>query len=128
MNYNHLVAKYIHALLMVVLVSVFGLVFASPTKSLADIGGFGMPFGGRVLSRVQCTCGVDALLLVGSPVGGSFMLTPASRIYINNAPFPSNWVLGLASGFSTCFVVVPTTPPSCAPVGGGSVIKIMGTS
>ena len=127
MNYNYLVGKHIHVILIVALILAFGLALIPQTNSLAAIGGFG-PFGGRVLSRTQCTCGADTLLFVGSPVGGSFMLSPASRVYLNNAAFPRNWVLGLASGFSTCFVVVPSTPPSCAPVGGGPIIRIMGTS
>lgn len=127
MNYNCLMKKSIYTILAVATILAFGLFFAFPNKGLALIGG-SSPFGGRVSARIPCTCGADSLIFVGPPVGGQFILSPASRVYKNYGVFPPNWVLGLASGFSTCLVLVPSIPPTCVPSGNGPIIKIMGTS
>jgi len=121
--------KILYGVTAIIVVIAFGLVvFQSPNNTLAQISGLSTPFGGRVIMRISCTCSLDTLLIVGLPVGGSFILSPGSRVYRNYAPFPPNWVLGTASGFSTCFVLIPTTPPSCVPAGSGPIIRIMGTS
>lgn len=104
----------------------FGLLFLFPlNNTFALIGGFSVPFGGIIMVQIPCTCSVGTLLIVGPPAGGEFILTPASKIYRNFSPFPSNWVLGLANGIAPCLV---GTPPACFPVGRGPLIRIMGTN
>jgi hypothetical protein len=82
------------------------------------------PFGGRILTAVPCTCSLTIWITVGPPVGGSFMITPATRVYRNYSPVPGKWTLGLAD-----IEPLPClTKPFCEPVGAGLPIRIMGTS
>ena len=90
-------------------------------------------FGGKVVFKIPCTCveeaaadgGFSSLLYVGPPRGGSFMLTPQSKQYQYSSANTGNWVLGLAGDFDTCSIQVYTY---CVTVGGGPVIKKIGTS
>lgn len=89
------------------------------------------PFGGRVLATIPCTCSASTMITVGLPRPGTFILTPASRIYKNYLPIPGRWVLGIATGVSPCMVLIPLPIPpfmTCIPMGAGGVIVRIGTS
>ena len=99
------------------------------TAQAADVSGAMAMFGGRILFSVPCTCSIppdSELITVGAPSSGDFMYTPGiSRAYKNYAPFPGNWILGLASAPDECLIGVP---PSCTSAGTGASIVIFGTS
>ena len=122
------IKKHFYILSVSIIIISFGFFLSYPySGALAQIGSFGIPFGGRVIIEIPCTCNLhfDTLLVVGPPVGGEYILSPLSRVYKYYKPFPPNWVLGLAEDFKVCMVGLP---PFCEPAGGGPVIKIIGTS
>ncbi len=87
----------------------------------------GGAFGGRILSVIPCTCSAGLLLIVGPPVGGTFIYQPgASTLYKNYAPIPGHWALGTSIGKGVpCMVGIP---PFCASAGSGALILKLGTS
>lgn len=89
--------------------------------------GFGIPFGGRILSVTYCTCSFSLMVSVGPPRGGTFIYQPGlSRLYSYYRIFSSGpWVLGTATGNSTCLIY---SGNSCVPVGAGLVMRLVGTS
>lgn len=94
-------------------------------QSVLAVFGLSVPFGGMVLFEIPCTCSAGVMLIVGPPKGGSFILTPASRIYAKYQPLPGHWVLGLADATLPCVVGIP---PACIPAGEGPAIRMIGTS
>lgn len=72
-------------------------------------------FGGKVISNVPCIEG--ALVTIGLPKPGAFLITAGSRIYKYKMPFMGANVLGVALPVGTC---------NGAPVTG--TVLMMGTS
>lgn len=99
----------------------------SDTKAFFGGSTGGMsPFGGMVTKFIVCTCSSSILITVGPPVGGDFLVTPATKLYANFTFTPGHWVLGLALPTSLqCLVYAGT---SCVNVGSGKPIIMMGTS
>lgn len=97
---------------------------------MAAAGG-AIPFGGRIIYAVACTCSVPNWgIIVGPPAGGIFIYMPGiSRLYAFYSIFrPGPWVLGTAAGGAPCMQVRGN---SCVPderVPAGPVIVIVGTS
>lgn len=95
-----------------------------------------IPFGGRVLAMIPCTCPTDIgkfIIAIGPPRPGIFMydfrfawltLKLFYRLVIGNK------VLGYAEAFApgVCWMFVPTLPPSCAPVAIFPYIFVVGTT
>lgn len=96
-----------------------------PFEAFAQIPGIGKPFGGIVLVTIPCPCSANAMLIVGPPRGGRFMLDFGSKLYSKYQPFTGHWVLGLADGFSPCLIPILI---GCTSIGGGSRIRMLGTS
>lgn len=94
---------------------------------MANAATFGLPFGGKIINTFYCTCSLNTLLTIGSPMGGMFMYQPGtSTLYRNyNVFFSGPWTVGLASGYSTCMVY---SGNSCVSRGGGQLIRKIGTS
>lgn len=126
-------------ILLVVLVALVGipLAISSPlsfTKpislALAAAVSLDRPFGGRVILNVPCPYSGGYAIIVGPPVGGTYVFTPASKIFEYRLPFPTNWVLGLAGSVQVpCLIPGPfgiPVPNPAAPA--GFPIIIMGTS
>lgn len=85
-----------------------------------------IPFGGRSLAAVPCTCSGCVLVTVGPPRPGTFMYCPTtSRLYKWYTLTPPAWQLGIATGFRICEELCPL---GCCPIGGGPVILKDGTS
>ena len=82
--------------------------------------------GGTVQKMTICTCSATILLKVGGPVGGDFMVTPATKLYANFNFTPGHWVLGLAAPASIPCMVYKGN--SCTQEGSGKPIIMMGTS
>ncbi len=114
---------------LIIVVCLFSFIFLTP--GTAEALGLFTPFGGRVIATLPCTCGASTLITVGLPRPGTFLITPASRVYKNYRPIPGRWVLGIAGGFAPCMmaVFIPIPPfVTCAPTGGGGLVIRMGTS
>lgn len=112
----------------VVLTLSLSLIFIFASEVSAAAIGIGRPFGGRVLSIVPCPCSGNSVLIIGPPKGGRFVIDFGTRRYLNYAPVPGRWVLGLADAYAPClqFILV-----GCAPIPGiegGSRIRMIGTS
>src|SRR5258708_23475110 len=83
-------------------------------------------FGGRILSVIPCTCSFSLMLIVGPPVGGTFIYQfGVSTLYRNYSPITGHWVLGTSLGRGVCMVGFP---PFCVSAGSGPVITKFGTS
>lgn len=54
------------------------------------------PFGGKINKIQICVKPPGLLLHIGPPVGGKYLLTSGSKIYMYAAIRPSNWTLGLS--------------------------------
>jgi hypothetical protein len=109
-----------------ILVAGFVWLFVGSDEAYAAIGF--LPFGGRVLATIPCTCSPgSALVTVGPPRGGLFMKVPVTRTYQYYKVLPPSWVLGLASGYAACMQINPTGA-GCIPAGGGPIMLKVGTS
>ncbi|MEK7390919.1 MAG: hypothetical protein AAB635_02160 [Patescibacteria group bacterium] len=88
-----------------------------------------LPFGGKVLTSIPCTCSGNFLLTISPPVGGQFSYIPGSQAYLNyNLPSVGVWALGLytpGTGICTIFV-----GKGCVPFGVpiGTITPTVGTS
>lgn len=69
--------KHFYKILLILLVSI--LILSVPQAVLAGFS-VGLPFGGMILFAIPCTCNASTLLIVGPPVPGAYMLTPATII------------------------------------------------
>lgn len=104
------------------------------SRSLGAFGGFGIPFGGKVIFTEGCASffcgGANELIHVGPPRGGVFAINSTTNTYEFYNWSVGNWVLGLAGGFDICFeqVCIPGVDCICVPVGGGPAVEIIGTS
>lgn len=92
-------------------------------------GATGVPIAGEVAGGVV-KAGVGkvtdfTLVTVGSPKGGMFMLSPATKLYLKGNVSQGHWVLGLASGGMVC---IKKFGKICLPVGGGPIISMVGTN
>jgi len=94
---------------------------------IAQALSFGVPFGGKIVTSIPCTCSVGSWVTISFPRPGSFIYTPGlSQIYRNYNLFrPGPWAIGIASGFGTCLT---GAPPACVPIGSGPIIRKVGTS
>lgn len=84
--------------------------------------------GGRNYFVTYCTCSWGIMITVGPPRPGNFIFSPilGSTLYKYFQIFSAGpWVLGNARGYGTCWV---GAYPDCAYVGGGPVIRLIGTS
>ena len=93
-----------------------------------DLTGSGTPFGGRVLNVQSCDliCGSPyEMIIVGPPVGGTYLIGPTTTVYREFDYSTGHWVLGLAGGTDVCLILVFE---ECVPIGAGPVVEIMGTS
>lgn len=82
--------------------------------------------GGRITSTQKCDCQNSTLLEVGPPVGGRFMLTPATRRYRYGVFNIGTWVLGIA-GSNEMECSNPCIK-GCCKAGSGNPIKQVSTS
>jgi len=92
-------------------------------------GVVGLPFGGRVLTSVPCTCSGNFLLTVSPPVGGQFVYFPGTQAYssYNLGPTSGMWALGLYTPGGACLMFVGK---GCVPFGvpTGTITPTVGTS
>lgn len=84
-----------------------------------------IPFGGRVLRTINCTCSGGTLVYVGPPRPGTFMKTAATKVYDKKHVSTGRWVLGTAVGYQVCMVY---SGNSCTSVGGGPIMTKVGTN
>lgn len=114
------------------------------------------PFGGKVLTKIECTCGLGSvisifgntfginstivsllsfaannlpnpeLITVGPPVGGSYMVVPGTKIYREYQIDIGRWVLG--NSIPAAVPCLVDVKLICIPVGAGFPITIVGTS
>ncbi|OGZ09727.1 MAG: hypothetical protein A3D65_05365 [Candidatus Lloydbacteria bacterium RIFCSPHIGHO2_02_FULL_50_13] len=109
---------------LIVLLLVTMVFMMTPQKAEA----IGIPFGGMSLSVFWCICSFNLWIIVGPPVGGSFIYQPGlSILYLFGQIYrPGVWLLGLAAP-----AAVPCLVPfsgGCFPIGFGLPIEIVGTS
>lgn len=102
-------------------------VAAAATAGLQVANGVNLvPYGGRSLGVVPCTCTPGFfLVLVGPPRPGLFMYGPGTFLFSFYNIFPPAWQLGKASVPLTCLVY---TGGACVPVGIGLYVIMAGTS
>ena len=125
LNFNKSTRRIILTLLFVV-VGFSGLVFWKHTKGQGVL-----PFGGKVILSLPCTCnGVPSVLLtVSPPVGGQFLYILGSQLY-------RNYNLGLATGMNVLGLYTPGgvcmvyAGKGCVPIGPpiGTISPTVGTS
>lgn len=115
--------RVISFILSLLLVASVSLLFTY--EAFARTPSIGKPFGGLVLTIIPCPCSGNAMVIVSPPRGGRFMIDFGTKLYANFSPTPGRWVLGLADAYVPClqFILV-----GCAPIGGGSRIRMLGTS
>jgi|GEM_PF-4843696 len=96
------------------------IVFVRPNTADAQF----LPYGGRSLSAIPCTCTGCVMVQVGPPVGGTYMYCPWGTIlYEHYNIYPIAWQLGISQGFVPCL-----TGPFCIYIGGGPLMLLNGTS
>lgn len=133
-----------------------GLFFIPYRESKAALTTAFKPFGGRILTKIECDCGVGAiiravggslgisqvvlglastalnslpnpvLIIVGPPVGGSYMILPGTKIYREYKLDVGVWVLGLS--IPEPLPCIKDVKLICVPVGAGFPVTIVGTS
>ncbi len=113
------IKKFIGLILIIIVLLI--LLLSNPLNAKAFA-----PFGG-IIKSFYCPCSNNYMITVGPPVPGVFMFEPGTSVLhpFFNIYRSGVWALGIASGFSTCWV--PVTK-GCAPVGSGMVIIRVGTS
>lgn len=82
--------------------------------------------GGRTLFKMYCPCSFSELIVVGPPVGGLFIITPATKLFDYKKVAIPNWNLG-----SALSIYVPCLIPAlvgCVPVAFGKPVIYEGTS
>lgn len=93
-----------------------------------------LPFGGRVLTAIPCSCGGSAVggfnvfLTISPPVGGQFLYAIGTQAYLNkNLGFGTGmWALGLYTPGGVCMVL---SPKGCSPlIPIGTITPTVGTS
>lgn len=114
------------ALLAAVVLVVFGGFFSIWKYSR---GVAGVPFGGRVLAAIPCTCSGNLLMTVSPPMGGQFVYFPGTQAYMNyNLGLSTGmWALGLYTPGGVCLQFVGK---GCVPFGApiGTISPTVGTS
>lgn len=117
------------------LISLFFL-FAPISKAKAQL----IPFGGRVSYTVACTCpgSIGNLWIYFTPFWLSSVPIAGSLVYVPYVSKLYSWYeIGVAGtyhlgsyvpGVQACWMLLPTTPPSCAPLLSAGVITQVGTS
>jgi hypothetical protein len=92
-------------------------------------GQAGVPFGGRVLNSIPCTCSGNFLLTVSPPVGGQFVYFPGTQAFanFNLGPASGMWALGMYTPGGVCLQFVGK---GCVPFGApiGTISPMVGTS
>ena len=68
----------------------------------ALIGGDFKLLGGRIQKMQICVKPPGLLLHIGPPVGGKYLVTAGTKIYMYRALLPANWTLGTARPLSPC--------------------------
>lgn len=91
------------ALATILLIGVFGTFVLPPLPARAAIppardviSVVNKPFGGRIEKIQACIDPPGLRLTIGPPVGGEYLLTPASRLFLFGVIIPRVWTLGLA--------------------------------
>ena len=85
------------------------------------------PFGGYSNSRpFSCNCSSGYLIYVGAPRGGTFHITPSTRVCQYGAPV-NNWVLGnyYPGTGNDCWYV---TGDDCSKMPNDGIVQMLGTS
>lgn len=123
---NQKTLTYLAVFSLVIIASTFFIpVFDTQAFFGSSTGGMSV-LGGMVQNQTICTCSGTILLKVGGPVGGDFMVTPATKLYANFNFMIGHWVLGLALPASIPCMVYKGN--SCTQEGSGKPIIMMGTS
>lgn len=112
------------SIILLILSGLFFIPF-SPTQTQVAATGR-KPFGGKVLTKVDCDCNKVTWITVGPPVPGSFIINPATRIYREYRIEIGRWVLGLS--IPATFPCVKKVSGFCTLIGGGFPVTIIGTS
>ncbi len=121
---NTLVTRPLASLVVAVL-----LVFSAVGATAPNEANAQLPFGGRSISAVPCTCTLCFWVLIGPPMGGSYMYCPwITILYMYYNIFPVAWQLGLWTGFLPCLEWVYIDGWICVPIGGGGIMLMDGTS
>ena len=109
------------------LITIFVLVGSFFIPITAKGFNFQVPFGGRIITTIGCSCSPGTTwITVGPPRGGSFLKTPATRVYAKNRVQIGRAVLGLA--LPVQLPCLQTAVPACVPIGFGNPINIIGTN
>jgi hypothetical protein len=100
---------------------------AAATEGIQTASGVNLvPFGGRSLGVVPCTCTPGFFLVaVGPPRPGLFMYGPGTALFLWGNIAPPAWQLGKASVPLVCLVY---TGDKCVPAGKGLYVIMAGTS
>ena len=91
-------------------------------------GVLGLPFGGKVMTAIPCTCSGNFLLTVSPPKGGQFVYYLGTQAYLSyNLPSTGVWALGLYTPGGICMMYAGV---GCSPFGApiGTVTQTVGTS
>lgn len=111
---------------VIILIIIFGGIFFTLKYTRGIIG---LPFGGKVITAIPCTCDAgNFLLTISPPVGGQFTYRIGTQAYLNyNLPMPGIWALGMYEPGSVCMMYVGK---GCSPFGSpiGWITPVVGTS
>lgn len=84
------------------------LLYVSLVPEAQSLGGIpgALPFGGLVGFVQPCTCSCGAVVVVGPPVGGSFLYCPGiTQVFAYyQIPRPAVWLLGLYTPGGACLI------------------------
>ncbi len=98
-----------------------GLFFAPQVNA-----GTGLPFGGRVVAKVQCTCSVGSQVTIqGGRFSGTYLDSGSAKSYSNYFISPGRYVLGAYAPGGACLVT--GTPCVTLPITKGTILRF-GTS
>lgn len=115
------------------IVVLLGLFFVPVPQGGAYFGppptGLGKPFGGKVILEIDCDCPPKtSLLTIGSPAGGLFLKTPATKKFLIGDVDVGDWTVGLALPAPIPCLLSDQEVGCVIPVGAGLPITIVGSS
>lgn len=111
------ISKKIHTIIITIFIVTY--IFFPITFTEAQL-----PFGGPITSIIPCNEG--SLIVLGPPVGGSFMDIRTTTFYqYGIASHVGQFLLGLSTSVLTC---TEPCPSGACPIGAGLVMMFYGSS
>ena len=117
-----------HFSILFSLIVVIIIMIVIPLHSTRAGLGFNSPFGGRVITKIPCTCSTGSQITLSPPSTGSYLyIEGGARLFRNYKVSIGNWVLGIHTSAGQCLV---GAEPYCTtlPITKGTITVMIGTS